>query len=98
MAGDEILIECESTIGFVDLQDDAVLDVLTDSLDGRTKLCIEPRVGNHQDRVFVRRELLFDPETTRLLDVLSMFENTLSPAICLRVELENAGLLGTSAD
>ena len=98
VAGDEILIECESTIGFVDLQDDAVLDALADALDGRVKLCIEPRVGNHQDRVYVRRELLFDPDATRLPDVLTMFENTLSPAIRLRVQLENAGLLGTSAD
>ena len=98
VAGDEILIECESTIGFVDLQDDAVLEALADALDGRVKLCIEPRVGNHQDRVYVRRELLFDPDSTRLPDVLTMVENTLPPAFRLRVQLENAGLLGTSAD
>ena len=98
MAGDEILIECESTVGFVNLEDDTVLDALTDALDGRVKLCIEPRVGNHQDRVYVRRELLFDPDTTRLPDVLTMFENTLSPAIRLRIQLEFAGLLGSSAE
>ena len=100
VAGDEILIECESTIGLVDLQDDAVVDALMDTLDGggAVKLCVDPRIGKHQDRIYVRCELLFDPDATRLADVLAMFENTLSPAIRLHAVLEETGLLGTSVD
>ena len=100
VAGDEILIECESTIGFVDLQDDEVVNALVDALDSASgvKLCVDPRIGKHQDRIYVRRELLFHPETTRLADVLAMFGNTLSPAIRLHAILEDAGLLGTSVD
>ena len=99
VAGDEILIECESEIGLVDLQDDTVVDALMNARDGGTvKLCVEPRVGKHQDRIYVRRELLFDPEAIQLTDVLAMFENTLSPAVHLHAVLENTGLLGTSAD
>ena len=95
IAGDEILIECESTIGLVDLQDDAVIDALMDALDsgGAVKLCVEPRVGKYQDRIFVRRELLFDPDATQLADVLAMFENTLSPAVRLHAVLEDIGLI-----
>ena len=100
VAGDEILIECESTIGTVDLEDDAVVNALMEALDGADaiKLCVDPRVGKHQDRIYVRRELLFDPDVTRVADVLAMFENTLFPAIRLRAVLEDAGLLGTSVD
>ena len=100
VAGDEILIECESTIGTADLQDDAVINVLREALDGTgaVKLCVDPRVGKHQDRIYVRRELLFNPDATRVADVLAMFENTLIPAVRLHAVLEAAGLLGTSAD
>ena len=46
VAGEEILIKCESLVGLVDMQDDAVLDALMNALDGRgaVKLCVEPRV------------------------------------------------------
>ena len=100
VAGDEILIECESKVGLVDLQEDAVVDALMDALDGggAVKLCVDPRVGKHQDRIYVRRDILFDPDATRLADVRAMFENTLSPAVRLRAVLEDAGLLGTSVD
>jgi len=100
VAGDEILMECESTIGFVDLQDDAVVNRLIDALDGggAVKLCVDPRVGRHQDRIYVRCEVLFDPEATQLDDVLAMFESTLPPALRLHALLEEAGLLGASAD
>ncbi len=100
VAGDEILIECQSTIGFVDLQEDDVVNALMDALDGTSgvKLCVDPRVGKHQDQIYVRRELLFHPEATRLTDVLAMFENTLPPAVHLRAFLEGTGLLGTSVD
>ena len=100
VAGDEILIECESTIGTVDFQDDAIVNALVDALEGTgaVKLCIDPRVGKHQDRIYVRRELLFDPDATRVADVLAMFENTLFPAVRLHAVLEDAGLLGASVD
>ena len=100
VAGDEILIECESLVGLVDMQDDAVVDALMDALDGRgaAKLCVEPRVGKHQDRIYTRRELLFDPDATELADIRVMFENSLFPAIHLRGVLDDAGLLGTSGD
>ena len=99
IAGDRTLIACESTIGHVDLQDDAVVDALMDMLDGdgAVKLCVEPRVGKRLDRVFVRRERLFDPDATRLAEVLAMFENTLRPAIRLHDELDGRDLLGTGA-
>ena len=81
ITGDKTLIVCESTIGTVDLQDDAVVDALMGALEGSgtVKFCVDPRVGKHQDRIFVRRELLFDPDATELADVLAIFENTLFP-------------------
>ena len=100
VAGDEILIECESSVGLVDMEDDAVVDALMDALDeaGAIKLCVEPRVGKHQDRIYIRRELLFDPAATKLADVLGMFEKSLFPAVRLRKVLDDAGLLGASGD
>ena len=100
VAGDEVLIQCESPVGLVDLQDDAVVDALMDALDGgdAVKLCVDPRTGKHQDRVYVRRDILFDPVATRLKDVCVMFENTLSPAVRLHAVLESASLLGTGVD
>ena len=100
VAGDEILIECESTIGTADMEDDAVVSALMEALGGTgaVKLCVDPRVGKHQDRIYVRRELLFDPDATRVADVLAMFENTLFPAVRLHAVLEDTGLLGTSAE
>ena len=100
VAGDEILIECESAIGTADLEDDGVVSALMETLDGTgaVKLCVDPRVGKHQDRIYIRRELLFDRDATRVADVLAMFENTLFPAVRLHEALEHAGLLGTSVD
>ncbi len=100
IAGDEILLECESTIGFVDLEQDAVVDALMEAVGGGglVKLCVEPRVGRHQDRIYVRREILFNPEATRFVDVVAMFENTLAPAARVHAVLESIELLGTSAD
>ena len=100
VAGDEILLECESMIGFVDLEHDAVVDALMEAVGGDrlVKLCVEPRVGRHQDRIYVRREILFDPDATRLMDVLAMFENTLLPAARIHAVLESVELLGTCAD
>lgn len=100
ITGDGTLIVCESTIGTVDLQDDAVVDALMGVLDGSgtVKFCIDPRVGKHQDRIFVSRELLFDPDAIQFADVLAMFENTLFPAVRLHDILEDMGLLGASAD
>ncbi|MCY3769381.1 MAG: DEAD/DEAH box helicase family protein [Gammaproteobacteria bacterium] len=100
VAGDEILIECESLVGFVDMQDDAVVGTLMDALagDGAVKLCVEPRVGKHHDRIYIRRELLFDPDTTEIADIRAMFESSASPAIRLRGILDDAGLFGTSGD
>ena len=100
ITGDKTLIVCESTIGHVDLQDDRVVDALIGALNGigTVKFCVDPRVGKHQDRIFVSRELLFDPDATQLADVLAMFENTLFPAVRLHGALEDIGLLGTSAD
>ena len=100
VAGDEILIECESLVGLVDMEDDAVVDALMDALDGGdpVKLCVEPRVGKHQDRIYIRRELLFDANATEFADIRMMFENSLYPAIHLRGVLDEAGLLGTSGD
>ena len=100
VAGDESLIECESLVGLVDMQDDAVVDALMDALDGRgtVKLCVEPRVSKHQDRIYIRRELLFDPDVTEFADIRAMFENSLCPAIHLHSVLDDAGLLGTSGD
>ena len=100
VAGDEILIECESKVGLVDLQADAVVDALMNALDGggAVKLCVDPRVGKHQDRIYVRRDILFDPDSTRLADVRAMFGSTLFPAARLHAALVGAGLLGTSVD
>ena len=100
VAGEETLIECESLVGLVDMQDNAVVDALIDAVDGRgaVKLCVDPRVGKHQDRIYIRRELLFDPDATEHADIRAMFENSVSPAIHLRGVLEDAGLLGTNSD
>ena len=100
VAGAEILIECESTIGFVDLQDDEVVNALMSELAGDTsiKLCVDPRVGKHQDRIYVRREVLFDSDATRLDDVAAMFESTLLPTVRLHALLDAANLLGASVD
>ena len=100
VAGDEILIECESSVGLVDMQANAVVDALMDALDGESavKLCIEPRVGKHLDRIYIRRELLFDSDATEIADVLALFESCLSPAERLRGVLDDAGLLGASGD
>ena len=100
VAGAEILIECESTIGFVDLQDDEVVNALMSELAGNSsvKLCVDPRVGKHQDRIYVRREVLFDSDATRLDDVAAMFESTLLPSVRLHALLEAANLLGARVD
>ncbi|MDE0203537.1 MAG: DEAD/DEAH box helicase family protein [Rhodospirillaceae bacterium] len=100
VAGEETLIECESAIGVADLQDDTVLDALLDvAADaGAAKLCVDPRTGRHHDRLYVRRDILFDPDATELEDVCAIFEDTLRPAIHIHAALRDAGLLGGSDD
>ena len=96
VAGEEVLIECESAIASVNLQDDAVVDALMDVLAGgeAVKFCVDPRTGIHHDRLYVRRDILFDPDATRLEDACAMFESTLRAAIRVCAALEEAGFLG----
>ena len=84
----------------MDSQDDTAVNTLMEALDGGggVKLCVDPRVDKHQDRLYVRRDILFDPVATRLADIRAMFENTLSPAVRLRAVLDDAGLLAASVD
>jgi len=97
VAGEESLLACESTVGLVDLGNDAVVDVLMDAIGGVTwKLCVEPRVSKHQDRLFVRRELLFDAGATSVEDAAAMLDDTLGAAVWLHAVLEGADLLGAS--
>ena len=96
VTGEETLLECESSIGVLNLEDDTVVDELLNVTAGRSavKLCVDPRTGPYHDRLYVRRELLFDPAATRLEDVCAMFESTLRPAIMIHAALDQAGLLG----
>ena len=96
VAGNKTLLECESPVGLVDLQDNAVVDVLLDTLGSEAvKLCIDPRADKHRDRIYIRRDILFDPDATRLEDARAMFESTLSHAVRLRFAMEDADLPGT---
>lgn len=99
VAGDETMIESESSVGLVDLKDDRVVDTLLNGLEETdyVKLCVEPRVSKNRDQICIRRELLFDSNTD-LCDIQSMFENTVCPAVRLRNMLESANLLDTGAD
>ena len=63
----------------------------------RVRSVLDPEL-DPQDRIYVRRELLFDPDATQVADVLAMFESTPFPAVRLHAVLEDAGLLGTSVD
>ena len=99
VTGPGTLIECESTIGFVNLEDNNVIDSLMDAIRGReiVKLCIEPRISKHQDRIYIKRELLFDVHFTKLADILFLFDNTLSASIRIHDVLDKLNLLGDSA-
>ena len=105
VAGDEILLRCESEVGLVDLRDDPVVDALLDSVDRverlgarPVKLCIDPSDGRHGNRVYVRRDILFDPDATQLADVRALLEGTLFPAARLHATLDKGRLLGGSGD
>ena len=100
VAGEETLMECESAIGVADLQDDTVVDALMSVVAGQdaVKLCVDPRTGRHHDRLYVRRDILFDPDATQLEDVCAIFECTLRPAIHIHAALRDAGLLGGGDD
>ena len=100
VAGEETLMECESAIGVADLQDNTVVDALMNVVAGRdaVKLCVDPRTGKHHDRLYVRREILFDPDATQLEDVCAIFEDTLRPAIRIHAALRDAALLGGGDD
>lgn len=105
VAGDEILLRCESEVGLVDLEDDMVVDALLDSVARverpgarAVKLCFDPGDERHGSRVYVRRDILFDPDATRLADVRAMLEDTLFPAVRLHAALDKNGLLGGSGD
>ena len=96
VTGSGTLLECESTIGFVDLEDNSVIDALTVAIGSNeiVKLCIEPRIGKHQDRIYIRRELLFDVRSTKLEDVLFLFDSVVASAIRLHETLDKSRLLG----
>ena len=105
VAGDEILLRCESEVGLVDLEDDIVVDALLDSVARverpgarAVKLCFDPGDERHGSRVYVRRDILFDPDATRLADVRAMLEDTLFPAVRLHAALDKNRLLGSSGD
>ncbi len=82
VAGEETLLQCESSIGELDLSIDDNMTVLSKLAlaSQTTKICVEPRITRWLDRVFVRQEILFEPDITQPEDLYHLFENVVPVA------------------
>ena len=75
VAGEQTLLQCESPIADVDLKDETNMNTLS-KLVGKyrtAKICVEPRITRWIDRVFVRQEILFEPDVTQPDDLTYLF-------------------------
>ena len=76
VAGEQTLLQCESPVGEADLSDSDRMSALTKLVKAApgAKICVEPRVTRSLDRIFVRQEILFDPDVSQVDDLCHLFE------------------------
>ena len=89
VAGEQTLLQCESPIAELDLKNETNMNTLS-KLIGKsqtTKICIEPRITRSLDRVFVRLEILFDPDVTQPEDLVHLFDSVVPIAAQLHQKL-----------
>ena len=90
IAGEETLLQVESTVADVDLSDDDMFD-LVESIACKhpdIKICVEPRVQRNLDRIYIKQEILFDLNSTQNEEAAQVFMAVVPPAAELHKELE----------
>ena len=89
VAGEQTLLQCESAIADIDLNDESNMDAIAKlvSQSQHAKVCVEPRITRYLDRVFVRQEILFDPDMTQKADLVHVFESVVPIAAQLHRKL-----------
>ena len=92
IAGEETLLQIESPVAVVDLEDDKTFDLIEEVVSNfsNTKICVEPRISRKLDRVFVMQEILYDADVTEFDDLDSLFRTVVFPAAELHCILEEA--------
>ena len=87
VAGEQMILQCEHFVAKRDLEDSYKLERLVECADkvGDLRLCIDHRVERNLDRIFVRNEILFDPDSsdTEWKDVKLMIEKVAESAVKL---------------
>ena len=90
VAGDQTLIQCESHVMDLDLSNEENMNVMTKAIKGfdTTKICLEPRITRWLDGVFIRLEVLFDPDLTQPNDLLHLFDSVVPTSAHLHDRLK----------
>ena len=89
VAGEETLLLCESAVTDIDLDSAGNIKRLRriTSRYPNAKICIEPRISKSLDRVFIRREILYDPKITQPVDLEFLFDSVVPVAARLHLDL-----------
>ena len=89
VAGEQTLLQCESPIAEMDLSNNDTMKELARLVDSNraSKICVEPRMSRSLDRVFVRQEILFDPDVSQPGDLQHLFESVVPLAAAFHLKL-----------
>jgi len=90
-AGDATLVRCRSTIGEIDLRDDAHLDRLYNlqKTHGFAKICVAPDVKHHEDLVYIESQIMFHPDTTQIEELQRLVSQTATAAVRIHSALQS---------
>ena len=93
VAGEEMILQCEMNVAELDLEDRRVfweVEQATHKID-YLRLCVDFRIRRNVDRLFIRNEILFDPDRTKLQDLLLLLDTTFDTRRILMKRLRKVG-------
>ncbi len=92
VSGDSTLLRCDSEVGYLDLKNNNILDQLYE-LDkdlGQVKICASRDVKRHADYITIEGDILFNPKTTQIEEVIALIKRTVEAAAIIKKEMNDS--------
>ncbi len=92
VSGDSTLLRCDSEVGYLDLKNNFILDQLyeLDKKLGQVKICTSRDVKRHADHVTIEGDILFNPKTTQIEEVIALIKRTVEAAAIIKEEMNDS--------
>lgn len=90
VAGEETLIECESPVVELDLDEPSNTTLLIEAASAApgARICMQPKFTRWTDRIFVRQQIVFDATLTSVDELVRLFESVVPVAAIIHQRIK----------